>query len=152
MRRPIPFLATAALLAATAPVAADIVEIPAQASVATVMDALVGHVEEAGATVFARIDHGAGAASIDQPIGDMQVLVFGNPKIGTPALADDPLAGLFLPLKILVFQNADGEVIVAYEDPRETFDDLRISEDAEYLSTMSGALQRFANKAAITVD
>lgn len=92
------FLSVAALPA----VADDIVRVEASRDVAATMDALEAAVEGAGATVFARVDHGEGARGIGADIGDSQLLVFGNPALGTPAMAADPLAGLFLPLKVLV--------------------------------------------------
>lgn len=78
-----------------------------------------------------------------------QVLIFGNPKLGTPAMQDDPLAGLFLPLKVLVYRDGAGQVWLAYEDPREMLDDLGgVPEDAGYVQKMTGALAKLTGKAA----
>ena len=128
----------------------DIIRVVAKGDVTSTMDALQAAVEGAGATVFARVDHGAGAQEAGMELAPSQLLIFGNPKLGTPAMQDDPLAGLFLPLKVLVYQGADGRVWLAYEDPEETLDDLAgISDDAGYIAKMRGALGKLTSKAAM---
>jgi len=127
----------------------DIVKVRSSGDVATTMDRLEAAVNGAGATVFARVDHAAGAAKVDMELAPAQVLLFGNPKLGTPAMQDDPLAGLFLPLKVLVYQDGAGQTWLAYEDPKEMLGDLGgISEDAGYVKTMTGALGKLTGKAA----
>jgi len=127
----------------------DIMQVAAKGDVASTMDALQAAVEGAGATVFARVDHAGGAEAADLELAPSQLLIFGNPKLGTPAMQDDPLAGLFLPLKVLVYEGADGRVWLAYEDPEETLDDLPgISDDAGYVAKMRGALGKLTEKAA----
>jgi uncharacterized protein (DUF302 family) len=112
------------------------------------MDRLETKVKGAGATVFARVDHAAGAASVDMQMAPSQLLIFGNPKLGTPAMQADPLAGLYLPLKVLVYEDASGSVWLAYQAPSETFDDLAIPKDAGFLAKMSGALNKLTMAAA----
>ena len=113
------------------------------------VDAMVAAMESNGITIFARVDHGAGAQSIGEDIGASQVLIFGNPKVGTPAIKDDPVAGLFLPLKVLVYEDAMGDTKIVYEDPAEMLGNLGgVSGDAEYIRTMTGALARFTDMAA----
>lgn len=127
----------------------DLVKVQANGDVATTMDALEAAVTAAGATVFARVDHAGGASKVDLDLAPSQVLIFGNPKLGTPAMQDDPLAGLFLPLKVLVYRDGAGQVWLAYEDPRAMFEDLGgIGEDAKYLDMMTGALAKLTGKAA----
>ncbi len=126
----------------------DIVKVQAAGDVATTMDRLEEAVKGAGATVFARVDHAAGAAYVDMALDDEQLLIFGNPKLGTPAMQDDALAGLFLPLKVLVYKDGAGQVWLAYEDPEEMLDDLSIPDDAPYVKTMAGALAKLTAAAA----
>jgi uncharacterized protein (DUF302 family) len=145
------FIAAAAITIAALPALAsndDIVKVKSLADVPTTMDRLAAAVTGAGATVFARVDHAAGAASVDMTLTPAQVLIFGNPKLGTPAIQDDPLAGLFLPLKVLVYQDGAGQTWLAYEDPKEMFDHLSIPDDADYIRTMSGALAKLTGAAA----
>ena len=78
-----------------------------------------------------------------------QLLIFGNPKLGTPPMQANALAGLFLPLKVLVYEDGDGQVWLAYEDPEETLDDLEgIDDDAAYIQKMRMALIKLTEAAA----
>ncbi|PWE30498.1 camphor resistance protein CrcB [Maritimibacter sp. 55A14] len=127
----------------------DILRVKAAGSVAETVDALTAAVEGAGATVFARVDHGGGAAKAGLELQPMELLVFGNPRLGSPAMQDNPLAGLHLPLRVLAYEDAEGQVWLAYEDPEEMLGDLDgISDDAEYIAKMRGALKKLTGKAA----
>lgn len=131
-----------------APALADIERREAPGSVAETMERLEAAVREAGATIFAKVDHGAGAKEVNMPLTDSQLLIFGNPALGTPAMQDDLLAGLYLPLKVLVYADRDGQTWVAYEEVEEAFDDLEIDDDAEYIAKMEKALAKLAETAA----
>ncbi|RVT86760.1 DUF302 domain-containing protein [Rhodobacteraceae bacterium CCMM004] len=145
----IPALTLAAALAAAAPALADDIETrEAAGSVAEVMDRIEAAVTGAGATVFARVDHGGGAESVEMELADSQLLIFGNPQLGTPVMQEDILAGLYLPLKILVYADADGQTWIAYEEVDETFEDLDVARDLEALGKMEGALAKFAEAGA----
>ncbi|WP_425445419.1 DUF302 domain-containing protein [Tropicimonas sediminicola] len=126
----------------------DFVRVQSASDVGATMDALEAAVGSAGATVFARVDHAAGAASVDMELADAQLLIFGNPKLGTPAMQDDPLAGLVLPLRVLVYEDGEGKVWLAYQEPEEMFDDMDIVDDAPYLAMMAGALSKLTAAAA----
>lgn len=146
-------LITAAAVAfLAAPVMAqsdDIVKVPASGNVETTADRLEAAISNAGAAVAARVDHGAAAATVDMELHEAQLLIFGNPKIGTPAMQDDALAGLFLPLKVLVYEDGDGQVWLAYEDPASMSGRLDgVSADAPYLERMQGALRALTSAAA----
>lgn len=140
----------AGILAITggAAMAQDIIKVKTDKSVQGAMDALEAVVGKAGATVFARVDHAAGAGKVDLELADSQLLVFGNPKLGTPAMQVDPLAGLFLPLKVLAYQDADGQVWLAYEDPKHTMSDLNGVSDAPVIEKMQGALKKLTAAAS----
>ncbi len=113
--------------------------------VATTMDRLVAAVEGAGATIFARIDHAAGAANVDQQLAPNQVLIFGNPKLGTPMMQSAPSMGLDLPLKVQVYRAADGTVQVVYR----SMDGLAAEHgaDSPALAKAAGALDKLTGKA-----
>lgn len=145
------FLAAAAIILVGLPALAsddEIIKVKSTGNVAITMDRLETTVIEAGATVFARVDHAAGAASVDLALDPSQVLIFGNPKMGTAAMQDDPVAGLFLPMKVAVYQDGAGETWLAYENPKEMFDDTSISDDADYIKMMTGALAKLTALAA----
>jgi len=127
--------------------AADLITKPSAHSVDETIDRLAAAVEGAGAKVFARIDHAAGAAKVDMELRPTQVLLFGNPKLGTPALQAGQTAGLDLPLRVVAYEDADGKVFVAYHNPNELSEDHGISAGAEVLKKMTGALDKLTNKA-----
>jgi uncharacterized protein (DUF302 family) len=81
------------------------------------MDRLEAEVKAKGLTVFARIDHAAGATEAGMQLRPTELLIFGNARGGTPLMQADQAAGIDLPLKALVFQDAAGEVWLAYNDP-----------------------------------
>jgi uncharacterized protein (DUF302 family) len=81
------------------------------------VDRLLAALVKRNMTVFARIDHAAGAASAGLELRPTEVVIFGNPKGGTALMQDRQSAGIDLPLKALVWQDADGKVWLSYNDP-----------------------------------
>jgi uncharacterized protein (DUF302 family) len=81
------------------------------------MDRLEAEVKAKGITVFARIDHAAGAAEVGLSLRPTEVLIFGNPKGGTPLMQAVQTIGIDLPLKALVWQDASGVTWLSYNDP-----------------------------------
>ena len=80
------------------------------------MDRLEAEIKAKGMTVFARIDHAAGAAQAALSLRPTEVL-FGNAKAGTPLMQSNQTIGIDLPLKALVWQDADGKVWLSYNEP-----------------------------------
>lgn len=143
--------ALTAITALAAPASADpddLIRVKAEGDVAAVMDRLEQAVEGAGATVFARIDHAENAKGAGMELAPEEVLIFGKPEHGTQAMQDDPLAGLLLPMKVLAYQDAEGQTWLVYEDVAEMFDDYGVPEDAEYVQTMTEGLKNLTGKAA----
>lgn len=126
----------------------NIVRTPSPHDVSVTMDRLVEAVTGAGAMVVSRVDHAAAAQGADMTLAPTQLLVFGNPAIGTPAMLDNPLAGLFLPLRVLAYEDAEGQTWLAYYDPEEMLEDLDgVAEDAPYIQAMAGALRNLTTQA-----
>ena len=73
--------------------------------------------KQRGLTIFARVDHAAGAAKVGKTLRPAEVLVFGNPQGGTPLMECAQTAGIDLPLKVLVWQDAASQVWLGYNDP-----------------------------------
>ena len=94
-----------------------IINVKSRFSVAETIDRLVEAVTGAGLVVFARIDHGAGALEIGAPLRPTELLIFGNPKGGTPLMQDRQLAGIELPVKALAWEDEQGKVWLSYNDP-----------------------------------
>ena len=84
---------------------------------AETMNRLEGIVKQRDLTVFARIDHAAGAAKIGKTLRPTELLIFGNPQGGTPLMECAQTAGIDLPLKALVWQDSAGQVWLGYNDP-----------------------------------
>jgi uncharacterized protein (DUF302 family) len=82
------------------------------------MDRLEAGVKARGLTVFARIDHAAGAAEVGLPLRATEVLIFGNARGGTPLMQTGQTIGIDLPLRALVFTDEAGKTWLAYNDPR----------------------------------
>jgi uncharacterized protein (DUF302 family) len=81
------------------------------------MDRLEAEVKAKGMTVFARIDHAAGAEAAGLPLRPTEVLIFGNAKGGTPLMQSVQTIGIDLPLKALVWQDAAGSTWLSYNNP-----------------------------------
>lgn len=137
----------AGLLAASSPAYAEDVVKASPLSVAETIDGLVAAVEGAGATVFARVDHAAGAMSVDKTLPDAQLLIFGNPALGTLAMEQDIRAGLVLPLRVLAYTDADGNTQMLWTPAEDMFAGLDIPADAEIVAKVNGALDGLTSKA-----
>lgn len=87
-------------------------------SVGATIDRLEALLKQRGILVFARIDFSGDAGRAGLPLPAEQMLIFGNPKAGTPLMLAAQAAGLDLPLKLLVWEAADGKVWAAYNDPQ----------------------------------
>jgi len=81
------------------------------------MDRLEAEIKAKGLTVFARIDHAAGAAQVGLPLRPTELLIFGNARGGTPLMQANQTIGIDLPLKALVFEDPAGKVWLSYNDP-----------------------------------
>ena len=81
------------------------------------MDRLQTEIEHQGLTVFARIDHAAGAAAAGLTLPPTELLIFGNARGGTPLMQEDQTIGIDLPLKALVYRDPAGKVWLAYNEP-----------------------------------
>lgn len=110
--------AVAVALALPAVQAAEgLIELESPHGVAETMDRLESRAEARGMNVFARIDHAEGARSVGASLPPTELLIFGNPRGGTPLMQCARTAGIDLPMKALVWEDADGRVRLAYNDP-----------------------------------
>lgn len=147
MRYVTAFAATVLLLAAP-PAMAEIVRVESTRDVPATADALEVAAGEAGATVFARIDHGAGARQVGSDVGASVLVIFGNPALGTPAIEADRRAGLLLPLRVLVYEDAERRVWLAWKPAGEMLAEVGIDPGADFVGRMDGALRNLTAVAA----
>jgi uncharacterized protein (DUF302 family) len=94
-----------------------VIRIPAHYPAAQTLDRLESLLKERGVMVFARIDFSGDAQRAGLAMRPQQMLIFGNPKAGTPLMVAAPTAGLDLPLKALVWEDEQGSAWIAYNDP-----------------------------------
>jgi uncharacterized protein (DUF302 family) len=91
--------------------------LPSAHSAKETINRLVSQVESKGMTVFARIDHAAGAKTAGLALRPTEVLIFGNARGGTPLMQAHQTMGIDLPLKALAGEDADGKVWLSYNEP-----------------------------------
>lgn len=87
-------------------------------SVAETLERLEAILHSKNITVFARVDHSGEAAKVGLTMPPTQLLIFGNPKGGTPIMIAAPLSAIDLPLKALAWQDTGGKVWLSINDPR----------------------------------
>jgi uncharacterized protein (DUF302 family) len=98
--------------------AADgLITLPSRAGPKETMDRLAAAVRDKGMTVFARIDHAAGAVEAGLALPPTELLIFGNARGGTPLMQAAQTIGIDLPLKALVWQDGAGKTFLSYHDP-----------------------------------
>ncbi len=93
-----------------------IITIPSDFGPKETMDRLEEAVHAQGMIVFARIDHAAGAGQAGLSLKPNELLIFGHPSAGTPLMQANPLIGIDLPLKVLVWQDGSGKTQVSSVD------------------------------------
>lgn len=94
-----------------------IISRPSKHSVTQTLDRVEASLRERGIKIFARVDHAGEAAAVGLSMLPTVLLIFGNPKAGTPVMLAAPTAAIDLPLKALVWQDAGGAVWLSYNDP-----------------------------------
>jgi len=112
------------------------------------MNRLEAAVKAKGLTVFARIDHAAGAAEVGMSLRPTELLIVGNAKAGTPLMQSVQTTGIDLPLKALVWQDAAGTTWLSYNDPRWLAKRHGVSHDVDAaVNAMAAALDAVARTA-----
>jgi uncharacterized protein (DUF302 family) len=94
------------------------------------------------------VDHAAAAKTAGMDLRPTELIIFGNPKLGTPLMHADQRAGLDLPLKALAWQDADGKVFVTYADPATLAARYQLEGKNDVLKAMAQALDAFSTVAA----
>lgn len=116
-------------------------------SVNITMDRLEKIVKSKGVTVFLRLDHAKGANKIGNSLRPTQLLVFGNPKLGSPLMMSNQTIGIDLPLKAIVWEDSDGKVWLAYNDPTYLSKRHHIEDRKAIFTKMTKVLNKFTNYA-----
>jgi len=127
---------------------AEPIRIPSALPVNESVARLTAAVEEAGAKVFLVMDFADGSASVGEHLPPTTLVLFGNPKIGATALQQSQEMGLFIPLRMLAYEDADGKTWLAYSDPAEAAAEHGVAADHPAIGRMQGALKRMATAAS----
>jgi len=108
----------------------------------------VGLIEEKGLNVFTTVDHAQNAAGADLSLSPTRVVIFGNPKLGTPLMQCAPSIAIDLPQKMLIWEDDAGQVNIAYNDPRYLGGRHRLEGcGGKVIEQIAGALDTFSNGA-----
>lgn len=111
---------------------------------------LLAAIEQRGLIIFARIDHAANAASTNMTLRPTELIVFGAAKGGTPLMQERQTAGLDLPLKVLVWEDAEGKTSLTYNDPMWIAQRHGLGNaSAEAVTAMEGVLEAVMREATI---
>jgi uncharacterized protein (DUF302 family) len=94
-----------------------IVDLPGNHSVDQTVERLKAILEAKGVTLFALVDHSGEAAKVGLKMPPTKLLIFGNPKAGTPVMLAAPSIAIDFPLKILIWEDSHGKVWVSYNSP-----------------------------------
>jgi len=116
-------------------------------SVAETADRLQAAIEGNGATVIARVDHAANAETAGMELAPTILMIFGNPMLGTPIMQQNRLAGLDLPMKILIWEEDDATKI-AYTSPETLRKRWNVEGQDELFGKMAAGLEKMTNAAA----
>lgn len=134
-------------LSHTASAADGLVTKVSRHSVAATMDRIESIAKEKGMAIFARIDHAAGAKEVGMKMPAAQVMIFGNPKGGTPLMLASPGAALDLPLRVAVWEDAQGKVWASYNSVSFVQSRHNITGKDELVKNLDSALDAITNKA-----
>ena len=136
------------LVLAAAGAADGVIIKPSTNSVGASLDKLEALVKKKGFTVFARVDHSAGAQRVGQELRPTQLLIFGNPKVGTALMTKGQSIALDLPIRVAAWEDAQGAVWLAYNDPAWLVRRYEISDADPVAAKMSQALANLTDTAA----
>lgn len=117
-------------------------------SVKETVDRLAAALKDKGITPVARVDHAAAAKDVGLELKPTEVLLFGNPRLGTPLMQANRLVAIDLPMKVLVWEDNAGKVWLGYTPPETLKMRYKIEGRDDVLKTMAGALEAFASAAA----
>lgn len=140
--------ALAATLTQTADAKNDAIRVESQLPVGEAVGRLTAAVEKAGARVFLTVNFQEGVASIGETIRPTMLVVFGSPKIGGKVFNASQTIGLYLPLRILAYEDEAGKVWLMYRDPADAAEEHGIATDHPAIRAMQGALKKMTSIAA----
>ena len=113
-------------------------------SVSVTLDRLAQALGDKGVTIVTRWRHDAGAAKVGIPLRPTELLIFGNPKLGSHFFTSQQIAGIDLPMRALAWEDEHGQVWLSYNDPAYIADRHGISNRDKIVQKMTAALDKFS--------
>ena len=126
-----------------------LISIKSSHDVITTADRFESALAEKGITIFARIDHAAGARQIGEKLQPTLLIIFGSPAIGTPLIQRSRSMGIDLPLKALIWEDRAGQVWFSYTDPEALARRHGITELKETIEGLQMTMNGFAQAATL---
>ncbi len=126
-----------------------IISVKSSHEVKATADRLENTLKQKGMTVFIRINHAAGAQKVGKKLRPTELVVFGNPKVGTPLMQCSQSAAIDLPQKALIWEDQEGTVWFSYNDPNYLVERHGITGCAEVIKKIENALSNFAKAATM---
>lgn len=139
------------ILLLTTPGYADsgLISVKSSHDVKTTGDRLENSLKQKGMNVFIRINHAQGAQKIGKELRPTELIIFGNPNVGTPLMQCRQSVAIDLPQKALIWQDAQGQVWLSYNDPNYLVERHQITGCEEVIKKIAKALGNFANAATM---
>jgi uncharacterized protein (DUF302 family) len=151
LSRALIFVAVTWVLGAQAMATDGLITVRSEFGPKETMSRLEAEIKAKGLTVFAHIDHAAGAAEVGLQLRPTDLIIFGNAKGGTPLMESVQTIGIDLPLKALVWQDASGDTWLSYNDPAWFAKRHGVDPKAQpAIEGISAALSALAKKATST--
>jgi len=148
--RPILFAFIATFfIVSTAAAGNGLISVKSSHDVKVTADRLENILNQKGMTVFLRIDHAAGALKVGKKLRPTELVIFGNPKVGTPLMQCTQSVAIDLPQKALIWQDDKGQVWLSYNDPNYLAQRHGLSECAGVIKKVEQALSNFAKAATM---
>ena len=138
---------SALLLSPLALAESGLVTKPSPYSVGETLDRLESVLTSKGITVVMRWDHAQKADNADIPLRPTELLLFGNPKLGSHIMTSNQKAAIDLPMKAVAWEDGEGQVWLTYNDPEYIARRHDIEDRSEIISKMAGALDKFSSAA-----
>ena len=126
-----------------------IISVKSSHEVKATADRLENALKQKGMTVFIRINHAEGAQKVGKKLRPTELVVFGNPKVGTPLMQCRQSTAIDLPQKALIWEDVEGQVWLSYNDPNYLVERHGITGCAEVLKKIEKALSNFAKAATM---
>ena len=145
------FCTVVTLLSLSTPIYADsgLVSVKSSHDVKTTADRLESTLKQKGMNVFIRINHAQGAQKVGMELRPTELIIFGNPKVGTPLMQCAQSVAIDLPQKALIWQDEKGQVWLSYNNPNYLVERHEISGCDEVVKKIEGALGNFAKAATM---